>query len=91
MASQLGFLIQGYCPCAGGKDRRHQRKANKKKGISKIRERRGKQQMVEFVGEQPSSTLTARHKIRQTSAVNLAKGLYLNCLRRPTQFTVIFN
>lgn len=78
-------------PLCSGKDRKHQRKENKKKGIAKVRERRGMQQMVEFVGEQPSSILTARHKIQQTSAVNLAKGLYFNCLRRPTQFTVRFN
>jgi len=58
MASQLDFLIQGYFVCSGDqqapaqtewKDRRHQRRPGekyKKRGISKIRERRGKKQIV---------------------------------------------
>lgn len=67
------------------------RRGKKKGGISKERERIGKKQIVSFVGEQPRSTLTTRHKPQQTSAVHLARGLYSNFLRWSIQFTVLFN
>lgn len=48
MASELDFLIQGYClnRTEGQKTPKETRKENKKGGISKVMESRGNKQIV---------------------------------------------